>query len=92
MPQLLQIVSQSPQPTVTLERIVPILRAVLRRSAYLVLLQENPRVLEHFVRLVGQSRWLADELVRQPMFLNVLVDEHAWDPVPTRETLASELA
>ena len=92
MPQLLQVVSQQERPTLTLQRVVPILRAVLRRSAYLVLLQENPRVLEHFVRLAGLSRWLAEELARQPMFLNVLVDQHAWEPVPDRETLSAELA
>ncbi len=92
MPHLLQVVSQMQRPTLTLERIEPILRAVLRRSAYLVLLLENPRVLEHMVRLAGASRWLAEELARQPMFLNVLVDERAWNPVPDRDTLAAELA
>ena len=46
-------------PDLALTRSLPFVKAVCRRSAYLVLLQENPRALGHLLSLVAASQWIA---------------------------------
>ncbi len=74
MPLLLQAVASSQQPQQTLDRVLLLVEAVLRRSAYLVLLVENPRALEQLVRLCSASPWIAEELSRHPILLDELLD------------------
>ncbi len=91
MPEVLQIASRQPSPARAVERLVPIFKTLLRRSTYLALLRENPEALEIFVRLVGQSRWVADQIAAQPVFMEVLLDKHAWDLLSGRNALVEEL-
>ena len=53
-------------PDAALTRALPFVRAVCRRSAYLVLLQENPAALKHLLSLVAASTWVADRLASRP--------------------------
>ena len=91
MPEVLQIASRQPSPVRSVERLVPIFKTLLRRSTYLVLLRENPEALEIFVRLVGQSRWVADQIAAHPVFMEVLLDKHAWELLSGRDALVEEL-
>ena len=91
MPEVLQIACRQPHPVRVVERLVPILKALLRRSTYLALLRENPEALQIFVRLAGQSRWVAEQLAEQPVFMEVLLDKHAWDLLSGRNSLVDEL-
>ena len=91
MPEVLQIVCRQPRPVHVVERLVPILKALLRRSTYLALLRENPEALQIFVRLAGQSRWVAEQLAAHPVFMEVLLDKHAWDLLSGRDALVKEL-
>ena len=91
MPEVLQIACRQPHPARVIERLVPILKALLRRSTYLALLRENPEALQIFVRLAGQSRWVAEQLAAQPIFMEVLLDKHAWDLLSGRNSLVDEL-
>ncbi len=91
MPELLQIACRQPHPVRAVERLVPILKALLRRSTYLALLRENAEALQIFVRLAGQSRWVAEQLASQPVFMEVLLDKHAWDLLSGRDSLVEEL-
>ncbi|MEZ5560110.1 MAG: bifunctional [glutamate--ammonia ligase]-adenylyl-L-tyrosine phosphorylase/[glutamate--ammonia-ligase] adenylyltransferase [Pseudomonadales bacterium] len=91
MPQMLEQLRDSVAPDVALARVVPVLKAVLRRSAYLALLQENPTTLRHFVELAQRSRWLAEELARHPAFLDALLDERHLSALPDRAALGDEL-
>ena len=50
-------------------------KAVCRRSAYLVLLQENPRALGHLLSLVAASQWIADRLAARPELVDELLHE-----------------
>ncbi|BBI53181.1 hypothetical protein HORIV_56020 [Vreelandella olivaria] len=43
MPLLLDAVADNEAPDTALERVQPLIEAVLRRTAYLALLRENPR-------------------------------------------------
>ncbi len=74
-------------PKKALERVLPIYRAVGRRSAYLSLLNENPAALERLMNLAAQSAWIAKQIAEQPMLLDELLDPRLFDTPPTREEL-----
>ena len=96
MPTLIEDVLDQPDSDLAMARVTPILRAVLRRSAYLALLSENPHARVHFVELVSTSLWLAETLADHPAFFDALLDERLLTMVPDRrelgEALAEELA
>lgn len=74
MPLLLKELSNSTQPDVIFSRLLPLLRAVLRRSAYLVLLMENAHAFKQLALLVGASSWIAEQLAAAPVLLDELID------------------
>ncbi|MEP7180844.1 MAG: bifunctional [glutamate--ammonia ligase]-adenylyl-L-tyrosine phosphorylase/[glutamate--ammonia-ligase] adenylyltransferase [Betaproteobacteria bacterium] len=55
-------------------RLLALLEAVSRRSAYLALLIEHPPLLPRLARLMGASQWAADYLTRHPLLLDELLD------------------
>jgi glutamate-ammonia-ligase adenylyltransferase len=73
------------------ERVLPVFRAVGRRSAYLALLNENPAALERLLGLVSESAWLARQIAEQPMLLDELLDARVFETPPTREELEALL-
>ena len=92
MPSLLRLVSTSEDPLVTLERLLAIVEKILRRSAYLALLNENPQVLERVVRLCGQSAYIAQQIARFPVLLDELLDPRVYTARITRRELEVELS
>jgi len=91
MPRLLQEVFHAAAPAETLLRILPFVYAVLRRSAYLVLLNENPQALKQLVMLSAASPWIAEELASHPVLLDELLDERTLYAVPDRQKMADAL-
>lgn len=59
--------------TETFKRIIPLVESVARRSAYLVLLTENPVALAQLVKLCAASPWIADQVARYPALLDELL-------------------
>ncbi|HSC74851.1 MAG TPA: bifunctional [glutamate--ammonia ligase]-adenylyl-L-tyrosine phosphorylase/[glutamate--ammonia-ligase] adenylyltransferase [Pseudomonadales bacterium] len=93
MPLLLKELSNSPQPDVVFARLLPLLRAVLRRSAYLVLLIESAHAFKQLVLLVAASSWIAEQLAAAPVLLDELIDPRNLyrDIAPSREELRNLL-
>ncbi|WP_428610384.1 bifunctional [glutamate--ammonia ligase]-adenylyl-L-tyrosine phosphorylase/[glutamate--ammonia-ligase] adenylyltransferase [Sedimenticola sp.] len=91
MPVLLEAVTQSPAPDVTLERILKILESITRRTAYLALLVENPTALIQLVKLVGISPWIALQVARHPLLLDEMLDPRRLYTPLKREGLEAEL-
>lgn len=91
MPLLLAAVAAASTPDETLRRILPLVEAVLRRTAYLVLLVENHGALEQLVRLCAASPWIAEQLSRHPALLDELLDPRTLYSLPDRQDLAQEL-
>ena len=87
MPLLLDKIQTMSNPDLSLQRTAPVLRAVLRRSAYLSLLFENPPTCAHFVELATTSLWLAENLAAHPAFFDSLIDGRAPDSIRDRGTL-----
>ncbi len=94
LPVLIQDILQhgeSADAAETLARIMPLIQAVLRRTAYLVLLQENPGARGQLVKLCAASPWIAAELSDTPALLDELLDAEALYSPPQMQELREEL-
>jgi [glutamine synthetase] adenylyltransferase / [glutamine synthetase]-adenylyl-L-tyrosine phosphorylase len=91
MPQLLQACREVDNPDQALARLLPLVIAVVRRSAYLALLLENPQALEELVMLCAASPWIADQMARSPVLLDELLDRSSLYLVADRDLLQSQL-
>ncbi|OED43533.1 bifunctional glutamine synthetase adenylyltransferase/deadenyltransferase [Endozoicomonas sp. (ex Bugula neritina AB1)] len=91
MPLLLKVAASSSFPDISLLRLLPLVEAVLRRTAYLVLLMENPAALEHLCKLCTVSPWVADQIARNPVLLDEFLNLGDLYHPPQRQQLADEL-
>ena len=64
---------------------------MLRRSAYLSLLNENPGALARLVDLCSRSNYIADQIGRFPVLLDELLDPRLYSERVTRADIAAEL-
>lgn len=72
-PKLLEVIAKQSNAVAVLVRVLNLLRAINRRTAYLVLLEENPPILEHLVKLCSQSEWVSEQLAEYPILLDELL-------------------
>ncbi|SDN82796.1 bifunctional [glutamate--ammonia ligase]-adenylyl-L-tyrosine phosphorylase/[glutamate--ammonia-ligase] adenylyltransferase [Vreelandella arcis] len=91
MPLLLDAVAENETPDTALARVQPLIEAVLRRTAYLALLRENPHALEHLMRLCAPSPWIAEQLARYPILLDELLTPDTLYTPADKARLADEL-
>ena len=74
-----------------LERIIPLVRSIVRRSAYMVLLVENPSAINQLIRLTKTSQQIADQLAKHPALLDELLDAASLYTPPEKSDLVCEL-
>ncbi|MCK7596394.1 bifunctional [glutamate--ammonia ligase]-adenylyl-L-tyrosine phosphorylase/[glutamate--ammonia-ligase] adenylyltransferase [Microbulbifer sp. CAU 1566] len=91
MPLLLAAASEVSEPLLALERVTPLLRSILRRSAYLVLINENPPILAQLLRLCSASPWIAELLARHPILLDEMLDQRRLLEPSTAKDIADDL-
>ncbi|QDH69083.1 bifunctional [glutamate--ammonia ligase]-adenylyl-L-tyrosine phosphorylase/[glutamate--ammonia-ligase] adenylyltransferase [Marilutibacter alkalisoli] len=84
LPALLQGAARAGHPMLALRRLLALLHNILRRSAYLALLDEQPAALARLVEVVSQSALLAERLARYPLLLDELLDARVSGPLPDR--------
>ncbi|MEO8407262.1 MAG: bifunctional [glutamate--ammonia ligase]-adenylyl-L-tyrosine phosphorylase/[glutamate--ammonia-ligase] adenylyltransferase, partial [Oxalobacteraceae bacterium] len=75
----------------TLSRLLDLLEAIARRSAYLSLLTEYPPALERVIRMMRASDWAAKYLTRHPILLDELLDENMVHMAPVWADFSVEL-
>lgn len=75
----------------TLQRILPLMSAVQRRTSYVVLLDENPQATAELVKLCSASPWVAEQLANYPVLLDELLDASTLYSPPSVEALRDEL-
>jgi glutamate-ammonia-ligase adenylyltransferase len=92
LPALLQAAVASSQPTLALRRLLALLHNVLRRSAYLALLDEQPAALNRLVEVLSRSALLAERLAAYPLLLDELLDARVAGPLPDRDALLAACA
>ena len=91
VPRLLAQAVEHDKPDLVLERVLPLVEAVARRSAYLVLLTENPGALLRLMTLCAASPWIAEQITRFPLLLDELLNEGRLFKPPLAPELAAEL-
>jgi glutamate-ammonia-ligase adenylyltransferase len=91
LPLLLEEVSETSKPSVTLSRMLGLVEAILGRSVYFVLLYENAGALKQLCRLCAESPWVSEHIAKSPVILDELLDARSLFNPPNREQLQDEL-
>ena len=91
VPRLLAQTVEHETPDLVLERVLPLVEKVARRSAYLVLLSENPEALSRLIQLCAASPWIAEQIARFPLLLDELLNEGRLYNPPQAPELVAEL-
>lgn len=89
--QLVLEIAKSDQPSQALARTLSIVERILRRSAYLALLNENKGALARLVDLCARSHYIAEQIARYPVLLDELLDPRLYTEAVTRADLSAEL-
>lgn len=92
LPALLAAAAQSDAPDQVARHGLTLVQAVLRRSSYLALLDEQPAALARLVEVMAGSRWMAERLCAHPLLLDDLLDSRADAQPPTRADVGQALA
>ncbi len=90
MPLMMATLAAEKTPSLGFERVMKMVEAVARRTAYLVLLAENPRAMKQFVHLCTESPFVAGFLSHHPVLLDELLG--VVRQPPEKAVLAEELA
>ena len=91
LPRLIELVGNSKHPPLTLDRTLGVVERVLRRSAYISLLNENEAALQRFVDLCSRSAYVTEQIARFPVLLDELLDSRAQGGLVTKDYLQTEL-
>lgn len=91
MPILLSELQTRPHGQSILTALLPLIQAIVRRSAYIVLLIENPTALHQLIDLCEASPQIADALTKHPALLDELLDVANLYTLPEKQDLAAEL-
>ena len=91
MPLLLNALLEVENTSETLERVLQLVEAILRRTAYMVLLMENPGALTQLMGLCSESPWIARQLAETPLLLDELLNAESLYSPPAKEALQDDL-
>ena len=91
MPELILRIGKAERPLLALTRTFAVVERILRRSAYLALLNENRRALSRLVDLCERSSYIAEQIARYPVLLDELLDPHNYSVQVVKDDLAAEL-
>ncbi|MET3105523.1 glutamate-ammonia-ligase adenylyltransferase [Oxalobacteraceae bacterium GrIS 1.18] len=88
---LTMIAALPDQHCTTLQRMLDLLEAIVRRTSYLALLIEYPHSLERLIRMMHSSDWAAGFLIRHPILLDELLDVTTLHQAPDWVAFAHDL-
>jgi len=91
MPGLLERLDQRTLSAETLNRVFDLILSICRRSAYLVLLEQNPKALERMLELFERSEWVAALVIRFPALLDELIDPALGSQIPDQANLTESV-
>lgn len=91
MPQVLRAAAECTHPDLALGRVLNLFESIVQRTAYLAMLAEHPQVLEQLIRLAALSPWFTEQIARQPILLDELIDPRRLYSPLRRGELESEL-
>ncbi len=91
MPALFAAAAESSAPSACLVRLIGLVNAVARRSAYLALLDEQPVALKRLTAVFAASALLAERVIAHPLLLDELFDDRIEGPPPSRDEVEAEI-
>jgi glutamate-ammonia-ligase adenylyltransferase len=91
IPRLLSLAQSRKRPAVAVERCLAVIEKILRRSAYIALLNENRVAAERLVGLCERSAYIAAEIAHFPVLLDELLDPRLITGPITKAQLREEL-
>jgi len=91
MPELLERLDRKALDEKTLNRVFDLVLAICRRSAYLVLLEQNPKALDRMLDLFSRSDWITAKVIRFPALLDELIDPALGRQIPSQEDLSHSI-
>jgi len=91
VPALLAQLKKAGRPVVALARTLGIVERILRRSAYIALLNENPGALARLVDLSERSQYISEQIARYPVLLDELLDPTTFTSAVTRADIEAQL-
>jgi glutamate-ammonia-ligase adenylyltransferase len=91
IPLVLRVAAATESPDLVLERVLRVLESILRRTAYLAMLVEQPIILSQLARLTQMSPWFSDQIGHHPLLLDELVDPRRLYAPLRRADLEQEL-
>jgi [glutamine synthetase] adenylyltransferase / [glutamine synthetase]-adenylyl-L-tyrosine phosphorylase len=92
VPKVLEASAGSENPAMVLNRLVHLIKNIERRTTYLSLLLEHATVLDHLVRLAGESPWIISFVAKHPVLMDELIGPQTIYQAPDRSELKRELA
>ncbi len=91
LPVLIQFVAQTKSPSKTLKRMLGLLKAIMGRTVYFVLLYENLGALKQLCFLCSESPWVSEHIAKSPVILDELLDPRTLFQPPNKSELDDEL-
>ena len=92
LPLLIDGAAASSAPDLCLERVLRLVYAVLRRPAYLALLEEQPAARARLLALFADSALLAERVIAHPMLLDDIFDARLGEAsIPDRHAFGAEI-
>lgn len=82
MPALIAASAAAAHPDAALQRVLALVRNVLRRSSYLALLDERPQALARLVDALSRSALLGERIAHYPVLLDELLDSRQLEDFP----------
>ena len=77
MPLIINACARQDNPDLAFQRVLNLVEAIRRRSAYMALLVENPQSLDRLAMLFNASPWITDTMCHYPVLLDQLLNEAA---------------
>ncbi|MGC1458866.1 MAG: bifunctional [glutamate--ammonia ligase]-adenylyl-L-tyrosine phosphorylase/[glutamate--ammonia-ligase] adenylyltransferase [Steroidobacteraceae bacterium] len=91
LPQMLSLIAPVADPEATLARVLKIIEAIGKRSAYYALLNERADARARLVEICGYGEFLVRQIAANPLLLDELIDARLFETLPGRAELIQEL-
>ncbi|MDJ0916774.1 MAG: bifunctional [glutamate--ammonia ligase]-adenylyl-L-tyrosine phosphorylase/[glutamate--ammonia-ligase] adenylyltransferase [Woeseiaceae bacterium] len=91
LPRLLELAREARSPAVAIKRVLTILEQILKRSAYIALLNESPATAQRLMSLCERSTFITEQLARYPVLLDELLDPEVSIEAYSKAALAKDL-
>lgn len=91
IPVILKKIRQQENAEQLLGKLIDLVLTIEKRTCYIALLNENPSVIDHLIKLAMESAWIISYLTRHPVLLDELLDLRMNTAPPNKDSIAEEL-